>query len=283
MERVDETEDVTSGHPILTQRRPSFFRYFCPNHSFTKLSVPVEFFQKYNIKLEVTLKTIWGPKEWKVKAKRVGDMVRLTQGWRTYVKDNSLEGGEFLIFKYVDKSCFYVVIHGEDGCVREQSFEESSVGTSESPLMDRHSPADASIEEVPFVGLESEDEDDVHNEHGLRFSKTFRTTFKNYVIVPMVIFDQCVMKLPQSIILRSDKGVEMMTQLRRTSDRVVMGYVGIHKFWKDNDVKIGDTLEFEVILGDGRIVEEVIMRNTTRLMQSKVPIEESSFGGRRDS
>ena len=37
-------------------------------------------------------------------------------GWQEFVKDNSLELGDFLVFKYVGKSTFNVKIYGRNAC-----------------------------------------------------------------------------------------------------------------------------------------------------------------------
>lgn len=47
------------------------------------------------------------------------DCFFLKKGWPDFVKDNSLELGEFLVFRYNGSSAFTVRIFGRDGCKKK--------------------------------------------------------------------------------------------------------------------------------------------------------------------
>ena len=48
-----------------------------------------------------------------------GNGLFFCSGWQDFVKDNSLEIGDFLVFKYDGKSTFKVKIYGRNACEKE--------------------------------------------------------------------------------------------------------------------------------------------------------------------
>uniref|UniRef100_A0A803MCN2 TF-B3 domain-containing protein n=1 Tax=Chenopodium quinoa TaxID=63459 RepID=A0A803MCN2_CHEQI len=84
--------------------------------------IPRKFKDEYKEKLlqRVTLR---GPSGdcWTVALAQRGEDIELRNGWRDFVKDHSLEEGDFLVFQHVENSLFNVLMFDKTGCEREDS------------------------------------------------------------------------------------------------------------------------------------------------------------------
>ncbi|XP_021725445.1 B3 domain-containing protein Os01g0723500-like isoform X2 [Chenopodium quinoa] len=115
-----------------TWRKKQYWNAFPDNkHHFFKimlgdfesyLRIPRKFKDEYKEKLlqRVTLR---GPSGdcWTVALAQRGEDIELRNGWRDFVKDHSLEEGDFLVFQHVENSLFNVLMFDKTGCEREDS------------------------------------------------------------------------------------------------------------------------------------------------------------------
>lgn len=84
--------------------------------------IPRKFKDEYTEKLSKEM-TLRGPSGnyWTAALAQRGEDIQLQDGWRDFVKDHSLEEGNFLVFQHVKDSLFDVLIFDKTGCEREDS------------------------------------------------------------------------------------------------------------------------------------------------------------------
>ncbi|XP_021844097.2 B3 domain-containing protein Os01g0723500-like isoform X2 [Spinacia oleracea] len=115
-----------------TWRKNQYWNVFPHNkHHFFKvmlgdfrnyLRIPRKFKDEYTEKLSKEM-TLRGPSGnyWTAALAQRGEDIQLQDGWRDFVKDHSLEEGNFLVFQHVKDSLFDVLIFDKTGCEREDS------------------------------------------------------------------------------------------------------------------------------------------------------------------
>ncbi|KAL5778387.1 hypothetical protein ACOSP7_011313 [Xanthoceras sorbifolium] len=99
------------------KRFPQFLKLHSPEHTSHRLHVPDDFVTFCNRLLpkKAVLSNDMG-KVWHVDVNHVDNGVFFLDGWRKFVKDNSLEGGDLLVFKYNGDCGFSVKIFGSSAC-----------------------------------------------------------------------------------------------------------------------------------------------------------------------
>ncbi|XP_077233162.1 putative B3 domain-containing protein At5g66980 isoform X2 [Tasmannia lanceolata] len=105
-------------------RRNSFFKVLIGDFT-QKLRIPPAFVRHFNGKLlnKSILKNPTG-KFWHVKVERIGNDLFFEEGWQNFVKDNSLQTGDFLVLEYDGNSEFDVLIFGKSGCEKEDALAD---------------------------------------------------------------------------------------------------------------------------------------------------------------
>ncbi|OVA05172.1 B3 DNA binding domain [Macleaya cordata] len=100
-------------------RRPSFFKVMIGDFT-KKLRIPVDFIENFNgiVPVESILRSPSG-RCWSINVKRVEENLFFRKGWPDFVRDHSLEFGDFLVMKYIGNSQFDVKIYGKNGCEKE--------------------------------------------------------------------------------------------------------------------------------------------------------------------
>ncbi|GAB4847039.1 hypothetical protein Ancab_026051 [Ancistrocladus abbreviatus] len=99
---------------------PEFFKVFIPHHSSHQLLFPPAF-QKHlteNVPKQSAI-VGRGNQSWIVNLEREGSNLFFKEGWQEFAKDNHLEVGDFLVFKYDGSSSFSVKIFGRTACAKE--------------------------------------------------------------------------------------------------------------------------------------------------------------------
>ncbi|KAK9749983.1 hypothetical protein RND81_02G163800 [Saponaria officinalis] len=196
-----------------------------------------------NISQTISLTNMAG-RVWPAKLGFHDNTLHITAGWPQYVQYHKLECGDFVVVRYLQNSTFQVMAFGTNGCIKDEPMEtiqmEGVAGTYSAGA-----PA-------PGPG------------RSIRFQKIFRTNFKNFVSIPKQVLQACTFTLDQNIRLSNTEGVGITTQLRVTSDRIVLGYSGLTKLWHMIGVQKGDKLEFEVICENGNMIKEIIVNNISQ-------------------
>ncbi|KAF8410593.1 hypothetical protein HHK36_003125 [Tetracentron sinense] len=99
--------------------RPSFFKVLVGDFS-EQLRIPPAFIKHFNGNLpgKSIIKSPTG-RCWRVNVGKSENDLFFQNGWQKFVKDHSLEFGDFLIFKYIGISKFTVKIYGRSACEKE--------------------------------------------------------------------------------------------------------------------------------------------------------------------
>lgn len=108
---------------------PRFFQPFLPQHCSQNLRIPDAFVDRITGKVpsRVIIKNHVG-KLWPVEVVQTEDGFYFQGGWSKFVFDNSLQIGEFLVFKYNGHHVFEVLVLGINGCVKEVIVLEGKEG-----------------------------------------------------------------------------------------------------------------------------------------------------------
>lgn len=94
-----------------------FFKVYLPDRSSQHLTLPSAFVKRLNGTLPPSsILVCSGNRTWSVDVKKVDNTLSFENGWTDFVKDNSLEPGDFLVFSYLGTSRFNVKIYGKSGC-----------------------------------------------------------------------------------------------------------------------------------------------------------------------
>ncbi|KAL9241809.1 hypothetical protein vseg_015874 [Gypsophila vaccaria] len=178
---------------------------------------------------------------WPAKIGFHNNALHISKGWQHWVSDHKLTRGDFVVLRYLQNSTFLVTAYGTDGCNKE--VPTMTIRKKGALVIGRYSPAGRNI----------------------TFQKTFRTTLKNFVSIPNHVLKACTFTVDQKIQVRNNEGVAIMTQLRVTCDRIVLGYSGLTKFWHLIGVQKGDKLNFEVVCENGNEIKEIVVTNMSQL------------------
>lgn len=105
----------------------SFFKVFMGDFT-DKLRIPPAFNKKFNGKFvnESKLRCCTG-RVWPVKLEKHEGNIFFKTGWKGFVKDNSLEDGDFLVFSYDGHSLFDVEIFDKSGCEKVVALMQNEV------------------------------------------------------------------------------------------------------------------------------------------------------------
>ncbi|CAI9099066.1 OLC1v1035827C1 [Oldenlandia corymbosa var. corymbosa] len=100
-------------------------------------------------------------KIWKVRVEKNGSDFYLCGGWENYVRDNSLETGDFLVFQYDGHSFYDITLLGRNGCAKrvvemdEEEEEETEENVNEA---DKETQVEVEIEEEEYREPDGEDQ-----------------------------------------------------------------------------------------------------------------------------
>ncbi|XP_065622980.1 B3 domain-containing transcription factor VRN1 [Quercus suber] len=104
--------------PLKRVKKPSFCKVLIGDFP-TQLRIPEAFVEYFDGEVPNS-SVLWGPsnsrKTWRVDLKEVENNLFFQEGWSAFVQDNSLEMGDFLLFRYDGSSNFSVKIYGRDCC-----------------------------------------------------------------------------------------------------------------------------------------------------------------------
>ncbi|KAH9309570.1 hypothetical protein KI387_037481, partial [Taxus chinensis] len=129
------------GHRLVTTmpiHPSSFFAHIyaycenCFNVLFISLQRIPPAFVKNLIKETYEDMALEGPSghQWIVKLWRGGTEMEFRQGWESFVRDHEIALGEFLVFKYICRSYFQVMIFGKSACEKKLTvFEPGKINS----------------------------------------------------------------------------------------------------------------------------------------------------------
>ncbi|KAK1401626.1 TF-B3 domain-containing protein [Heracleum sosnowskyi] len=190
---------------------PEFRIIFFDVHSSDRLKIPPTFKKKLEgvFTSEYLLES--RGKTWPVTLKEVHDnLLYLDSGWPEFVKDSALVSGDFLVFSYIGNSKFHVGIWDKKGC--RKKFPDAVANPR-----------------TKFCNT---------------FQISLRPAYLRYVIIPREVgkllnkHRKCTLKVANSWWVVNCTGHEC--------DRPRFG-AGLIQFYKDNKVKVGDIVTFQLI------------------------------------
>ncbi|KAF6177079.1 hypothetical protein GIB67_015954 [Kingdonia uniflora] len=112
-------------NPKGRSSKPSFFKVLVGDFS-KQLSIPSAFIKHFNGKL-LRKSFLRGPtgKSWPISMKKVNDDLFIHEGWQAFVRDHSLEIGDFLVFRYSGNSKFSVKMYDRTCCEKMSLADEN--------------------------------------------------------------------------------------------------------------------------------------------------------------
>ncbi|KAL4273397.1 hypothetical protein GQ457_13G020020 [Hibiscus cannabinus] len=108
---------------MLKPRRPHFLNVFSSTSSANSLKIPVGFKRNLEGKLSGSV-LLKGPSGygWVVELLQKNDDLFFDKGWADFVRDHSLECGDFLVFRYDGVLVFDVKVFDQSNCEKEVAF-----------------------------------------------------------------------------------------------------------------------------------------------------------------
>ncbi|KAA8547273.1 hypothetical protein F0562_003863 [Nyssa sinensis] len=258
--------------PNPGSRGPSFFKVLIGGFS-QKLRIPPAFVKHFNGVVPHKC-MLWdsAKRAWHVDMKKVGNNLFFQKGWGTFVQDNSLETGDFLLFRYAGNSQFYVQMYGKSCC--EKDVTEATRKTNKlskfQPLIDNESAGAQVTRRTSYSSVAEATEEDRALEEASKFmSDSKYPCFKGvmrpaylqhgYLGVPssfvkghMTEGTKCV-KLQFS---NKSQPVNLVTHLKRYM--LSRGWIA---FAKEHALQLGDVCVFELIHRNDAVLKVSIFRN----------------------
>ncbi|XP_074300427.1 B3 domain-containing protein At1g49475-like [Silene latifolia] len=226
---VNPNAAESSHRRVSKEHHPSFFQLFVEDKNSINLRIPPPFVKNFrNIPSELSLKDMNGL-VWPAKLSYIENHLHISSGWKEFVKEHSLKSGDFVVFHYVPAdTTFFVMAFDSDGCNKVAPLVKKRRRTIAPPT--------------------------------LLFDRTIQNPHKNFLTFPSWVIKKCGVELPQKVELCFEEGVSTITWLRGAKDRTVMGYTGVDRFLEMNNVQKGDKLQFQIILGKGKTIKNIIAR-----------------------
>ncbi|KAM7529088.1 hypothetical protein LguiB_032498 [Lonicera macranthoides] len=112
---------VKPNGKCYSEKDSQFFKIYVPHHCSHHLRIPPAFIKYFKgvWPSQSILKTYHAKTSWCIDVNKVDNYFFFQKGWPEFVRDNSLEFGDFLIFSYSGNSEFYVPIFGKNNCQKE--------------------------------------------------------------------------------------------------------------------------------------------------------------------
>ncbi|XP_004308903.1 PREDICTED: B3 domain-containing protein Os01g0723500-like [Fragaria vesca subsp. vesca] len=198
-----------------------------------KLKMPRAFVTHFN---GPALCKLQGPtgKSWDVKLEEKNNEIFFHKGWKKFLKDNFLDGGDFLVFNYDGDSCFSVTIYDESSC--EMDMEVAKTKRSGGGRRRDHIwPGESRIIEF--------------NSKHFCFKRTF-TKHKLYQLtIPIKIVRAKLQMSKQILELRDPKNMSWPVTATPIPDGRLLMTTGWCDCCKANKIEEGHTIVFEFVKG----------------------------------
>ncbi|XP_077228192.1 putative B3 domain-containing protein At5g66980 isoform X2 [Tasmannia lanceolata] len=265
-------------------RRPSFFKVMLGDFAH-KLRIPPAFI-KHLSRESIDKFILRNPtgRFWHVQVRRVVSDLFLQEGWQGFVKDNSLQIGDFLVFDYGGNSNFDIRIYGKSGCEKDETLVNLSSGEDYSyrekenqkergdAVEGTHIPQDMcskrrskrngqmllrAIERKEVVEAASYSLKSARPHFSVTLTRSM--VYKNNITIPKEFVTTTGLRGKSRLILCDPSGMfwHMTITSRRDDGRAIItgGWRG---FARANDIGEGDKCIFEFIQGRGRGSRSVI-------------------------
>ncbi|XVE82719.1 hypothetical protein DITRI_Ditri16bG0028600 [Diplodiscus trichospermus] len=272
-----------------SKRKPSFFKVLVGNFV-DKLRIPPSFVKNFkgNVPTNITVKSGSGS-SWRVKIQDEGGGYFFCGGWSTFVKDHSLETGDFLLFFLLGRSKFDVIVYNRTAC--EKNITLTAKRPRGRPVVNRRNeetpsknnascsnrartppPGRTTVKNARNDSEKIEFVSEVTPEH-----PTFVMVVKEYhkysAAVPIWFSKETGMAEKESTLIKDSKGgMWMLHNVVDPKSRVSLG-AGWSEFRQDNAIAVGDTLLFEHIPNTDnsihvRIISKARRRRRWRVRQA---------------
>ncbi|XP_042507251.1 putative B3 domain-containing protein At5g66980 [Macadamia integrifolia] len=264
---------------IPPEKNPEFFKIYLPDHSSQRLKIPPAFLNHFNglIPNKAILRSRKG-RIWHVELEQVDSNLFFQDGWKGFVKDQSLKLGEFLVFIYDGNSVFDVKIFGINGCEKQETLVYKNYDQAASNLKKEEQPESEEIinNYTPFKQKfpELRGKRIRRPKYGSRRAKIieemvlkaagFAKPKNPYFVasflpgrpyelfIPRELVTKHRLKIMSEMTLRDPSGRNWSVKTSRWKD----GRISLSKGWsilcKENNLGIDDKCIFEFIEGRGR-------------------------------
>ncbi|KAF1870182.1 hypothetical protein Lal_00017763 [Lupinus albus] len=270
-----------------------FFKVFLPQTSSTQLRIPRAFNKFMNgiTTSEVTLMD-HDNNSWDIDMARIEDTFIFKNGWQRFAKEKCLEEGEFLVFEYDGYSTFYVKIFSKTGCRKEFQNSNKIVPI---PILDEG--CDQICKEnkrgrkrkYPSIDLQINQKSNSGPSKVDKKSKSTRPNVEGYkknstdsakcappnnpnfivhfssirklsrVEIHKTIMKKWNMKLRSTLSLKNENGKVWLVRVSTTLNGRNYLDTGLSDFVKSNNITKGNQCEFEFVIGQGNVVNEILV------------------------
>ncbi|KAM7523659.1 hypothetical protein LguiA_013561 [Lonicera macranthoides] len=260
---------------------PQFFKIYTPHNCSQCLRIPPAFIKYFKgvppsksiIKTHV--KTTWC-----IDVNKVDNYYFFQKGWPEFVRDNSLEFGDFLVFCYIGNSEFYVPIFGINNCRKEvpittrNSDKPQSVLQGNPTVEASNSKEKMCVDRTVQMDTTLMPSQDNTGDVGTPCKFVSRKPFLEIILKPAHVYSG-LMNIPLEFVKSYMSAHRQTARLKHSNkswlvklisygERLVFS-AGWRKFVADNTLKRGDVCRFKLIRRNDYAFNVAIVRgNGTR-------------------
>uniref|UniRef100_A0A5B7CCL1 TF-B3 domain-containing protein n=1 Tax=Davidia involucrata TaxID=16924 RepID=A0A5B7CCL1_DAVIN len=254
-------------------RRPSFFKVLIGDF-FEQSRIPPEFVKKH---LNGVVPHKWmlqnpARRAWRVDMKKVGNSLFFQKGWGAFVQDNSLETGDFLLFRYDGNSQFSVEMYGKNCCEKDAT-EATAMSNKPSQFQRLVQEESAGEQVTPRTSCSSASEA-TQEDRALKEATKFMSISKypsfkyimrsaylqsGYVGIPLCFVNRHMKEGTKRVKLQiSNKSWSVNLSIYGRGSRLGGGW---RKFARECNLGLGDVCVFELINRNDTVLKVSIFRH----------------------
>ncbi|XP_059638499.1 putative B3 domain-containing protein At5g66980 [Cornus florida] len=243
----------------LSDKCPQFFKVFLPGRSSQRLRIPPAFLKHFDgvLPSKSIIRSL-ASRSWRVEVKEVDNNLYFEKGWHEFVKDNSLEFGDFLVFCYGGDSIFFVKVFGKNGCHKEDcipTMEENQITETvkdEHLMLENNGKQPKTNRTLHRRGLMAVQETDKSLKPPGKFLSSFPSfqvvmkkayVDKSFMQIPPAFLKHFDGVLPSKSIIRSHASRSWPVEMREVDNNLYFEK-GWHEFVEDSSLEFGDFLVF---------------------------------------
>ncbi|KAF4373542.1 hypothetical protein F8388_025236 [Cannabis sativa] len=251
---------------LSNDKLPQFFKVFIPKFSSKHMLIPPDFVQRFisRVPKKVIIRHTNG-KCWVVAlGMSLEKDLYFENGWEEFVRDQMLNYGDSLVFKYHGHSLFEVDIFGQNGCMKGIGVPSKMMGKKEEETLKKEELLDSYMhahnEEISINGSTKKSSSSTKHVP-MKKNPCFVATIGNSKIHSYMLYiPQPVhngVKFKPNTKLRYHNGKLWPVRISNWKDGRCFLTAGWRRFREENDLKANDKYVFELVLAKENECEEI--------------------------
>ncbi|CAM8942091.1 unnamed protein product [Rhodiola kirilowii] len=243
---------------------PEFFKVYISHHSSKQMLIPNEFVDYMGERKFGSAELIGlSGQTWRVELVEDGKDLYFTDGWRDFVKDNMIQDGEFLFFKFHGNLIFSITMYDKSMCEKRDLFinicsrgRDSKIEAGGEELNGvRHVKREESMGTSEPEGPLFPSEDKIAERTAFSDKPSFEKcvtvsnvqTFFNFNLPYSFVNKHSLSyKSNEKMVLRTSKNSSWEVKISTGHGKITLTK-GWRAFVRENNIKVGDVCKFELL------------------------------------